>query len=267
MALAKATVLCYKTATKPDLKRVADYFRIPLPKARPEVLLLRPVHLESALMTDASDKSAWYYSFGCICLVNFEATEAYRLINIIESTGEEVDYRRFFSRVEREDLVLDPGLNEEEWLRLIGICCDVLAKSVELKHMEDTVNDIFDQAESFILDLQRGFSNPASRLLQEITVKIVRFQLDVVNNLRILDRPKGFEDSIDARRIYDKASQGHDLEKRFTTVQLKINDLMELISPYRKIGYSQKERRLLISEIILITLFPLAYMVKHFLLG
>lgn len=260
-----AVMLCYKIASKPDLRRVAEYFRIPIGNNVPEVLHFMPSHLRAALSMETSMMTAWYFSFGCLCLVNFEVTDAYRFVNLIESTGEPVDYRRFFAHVEREELRLEANLPEEAAFREIWLHAAALAKSVELKHLEDSVNKVFDQTERFFTDLQRGFSNPSSRWLTHLTTQVVKLQLDVVKSLRILDRPNDIIDTMKAREIYDNASEAHELNKRFSTIQLKIDDVMEFISPYRKIGFSQKEHRLLVLELILLALFPLSYLIRNIL--
>lgn len=258
----QATILCYKTTDKTDLKRVANYFQMTIPMANSEVVVFHSNHLESVLKVEASRKAAFYFKFGCVCLVNFEATEVYRFISMIESTGEVVDYRRFFSHVEREEVMLGDGTSNENFFKTIAIHATALAKSVELKHLENSVSLIFDKAERILNDLQSGFPNPSSQLLMETTFGIVRSQLGVIKNLRILDRPRVFGDSLELRVKYDAASKEHSLDKRFAAIQLKLNDLMTFISPYRKLGYSQKERRLLLIEVVLIALFPLAHFVR-----
>lgn len=245
--------------------RVANFFGITLPPTGPEVIVFRSSHLRAALKTEASEKAAFYFNFGCITLVNFDPTEAYRFVNVIEATGENIDYRQFFSHVEKEEFQLGEGASWEETFEKIGIRSATLAKSVELKYLEDAVSQLYDKAERILNDLQSGFPNLSSQLLMETTFGMLRFQLGIIKNLRILDRPKNFGDSLVLRSEYEMASKDHRLEKRFSAIQLKLNDLMSFISPYRKLGYSRKERRLLLAEVALLVLFPLALFIKEFI--
>jgi uncharacterized Rmd1/YagE family protein len=260
--LCQTTILCYKITTKPDMHRIANYFGMKTSKTNLKVIIFHSEQLEAILQVEMRHKAAFCFDFGCICLINFEETEAYRFVNILASTGVPIDYKRFFAYVEKETLTLAEDIPEEEACAKLGIHSAALAKSVELKHLEESVSLLFDKAEQILNDLQRGFPNPFSRLVRDTTFGIIRSQMGVINSLRILDRPKEFGDSLEMRAEYEAASKEHGLEKRFLAIQMKLNDLMTLISPYRKLGYSQKERLLLLIEIILIMLFPLAYLIE-----
>jgi uncharacterized Rmd1/YagE family protein len=247
---------CYKFSKKPELLRVAGFFGMAV-NDNPRQLILTPEQIESTLKIYSPRKYALLFNYGCICLVNFDTPETYRFIHYLESICE-IDYN-LFSLYNESHQLKQTGSNFPE---TIGLFAAILGKSTELKFLENTINQLFDQSESFINELNQGSFISNTSFIKKITVAIVRHQLKVVHSLRVLDRPAEYASRLELRQLYDTAAGQYELSKRFSIIQKKFNDLNEIIAPYQALSYSEKERRLLILEIFLLAIFPLPYLLK-----
>lgn len=247
---------CYKFSTKPELQRVAGFFGMDLAE-NSRLLILTPEHIEGVLKLYSPRKYAWLFSYGCICLVNFDTPETYRFIRYLESICE-IDYNLFSTYNESRSLTEADSAS----LETIGLFAEILSKSTELKFLENTVNQLLDQSENFINELYKGLFRSGTVFITKVTIAIVRHQLKVLHRLRILDRPDEYDAKLELRHIYDTAAAEYELTKRFANIQKKFNDLNEIIAPYQSLNHFGKESRLLIMEIFLLALFPLPYLIK-----
>lgn len=258
--MTKTTLNCYKISHKPDLISVAKFFRIPDAERKKDYLRLNPDQISIALKYQAANKYVWLYRFGCICFLNFEAAETYRFLKFLESTSGPIDYHQFSTYNEThiiESTDVDQG---DPLFQLAGLYAIILAKSTELKSLEDTLNSIIDKSELFIIDLQKGFSNLSGYLI-DITAKIIKLQMNIITNLHLLDRPVEYSLLLKHRDLYHQLNVYYELEQRFEIIQNKLADLNEITAPYQKMGHATKENRLLMLEIFLLILFPIFHII------
>lgn len=255
---------CYKVSLKPNLYRVADFFKLPYFSTDPESLVFKPEHVSTMLKFDTPIKLVWFFKFGCICFINFESSETYRFLKKLESTYGKIDFKLFSNYNEDHSLELDTSLEPAAVFSILKIYAVILAKSTELKYLEDNLDSIDDQAERLVYDLQRGLPKPTSRTIKKLTLDIVKTQLALINTLKILDRPKDFDD-LKLKNIYNSAIEYYELQKRFAIIQTKISILIEIIIPYQKLGFNRREARLYFFEALLIAIFPLSPILDYFL--
>lgn len=256
---------CYKVSLQPNLIRLADFFKkVAASGPDPEFLLLQPEQVSAALKYDTPVKFTWFFKYGCVCFVNFNTTETYRFLTSLESVFGKIDFSLFSKFNETHSLKLDESTSPERTITILSLYATALAKSTELKYLETKFDSIYDQAERLIFDLQRGLPKPLNRVQKRLTLEIVKLQLTVVNVLKILDRPKKYDD-LELKKIYNSTAEFYELKKRFETIQTKISSLMEIITPYQNLGFYRREGRLLFLEAVMIALFPLSRILDYFL--
>lgn len=254
---------CYKISLQLKVHRLADFFKASLSGPEPEFLQLQPKQISTILKYDTSDKFVWFFKYGCVCFINFNSTETYRFLTSLESIAGKVDFN-LFSKF-NENLSLDLEESGPESMQIVlGLYAIALAKSTQLKYFETKLDSIYDRAERLVFDLQRGLPKPFNRVHKKILLEIVKLQLSVVNNLKILDRPNRY-DILELNKIYTDAAEFYEFKKRFETIQTKIANLIEIITPYQKLGFYHQEGRLLFWEVIMIALFPLSRILEYFL--
>lgn len=258
-----ASFSCYKVSLKLNLQRVADFFKVPLSHIDPGCLVFNPEQVGAVLKFETPTKFVWLFKFGCVCFVNFDSSETYRFLKHLGFTYGMINFNLFSQYNENYSLKLDEAPEPVVLSNILGIHAFTLAKSTELKYLQAKLDRIYDRAERLIFDLQRGFPKPTSRSLKRMTIEIVKIQLTLLNTLKVLDRPKDFND-LQLKSIHDSAVNTFELLKRFNTIQTKIATIIEIITPYQKLGFNQQETRLLILETILLALFPLPRVLNYF---
>lgn len=259
-----ATLNCYKIASQPNLQLVADFFHLADYRDNSDYLLLLPEQIQAILKLESAGKYAWLFRLGSICLVNFDTTETYRLLKHLEATGIKTDFD-LVAAFNEQHTIDSPGDHCSQTVPRLQIYAVVMAKSIELRKLENYASQILDRSESFILDLQKGVPNPNRYGFIKTHVAIIRLQMEIINNLKLLDRPVDCENELLLKEIYDSAALEFELERRFKTLQQKITNLNEVLEPYRKLGFKHKEQQLYIMEIILLALFPLSALIEFIL--
>ncbi|NLY75949.1 MAG: RMD1 family protein [Firmicutes bacterium] len=258
-----ASFNCYKVSLEPNLYRVAEFFKIPFTGRDSDSLVFEPEHVGAVLKFKSPSKFVLLFKWGCICFINFEAAETYRFLKNLESTYGAIDFNLFAKYNENYSFSLEESPETVDLLNILKIYAVVLAKATELKFLADNLDRIYDRAERLVFDLQRGLPKPTSRILKKMTLDIVKIQLTLLNALQILDRPKDFDD-LYLKNTYGLAVNTFELQKRFETIQTKISTIVEIIAPYQKLGFNQRETRLLFWEVVLLALFPLSRILDYF---
>lgn len=258
-----ASFSCYKVSLKPNLYRVAEFFKVPFTGMDSDSLVFKPEHVGAVLKIETPSKFVWFFKWGCICFINFETTETYHFLKNLESTYGPIDFNLFAKYNESYSLTLEEAPETVELSDILKIYALILAKATELKFLAENLDRIYDRAERLVFDLQRGLPKPTSRILKKMALDIVKIQLILIYTLQILDRPKDFDD-LYLKNTYSSAMKTFELRKRFETIQTKITTIIEIITPYQKLGFNQRETRLLFWEVVLLVVFPLSRILDYF---
>lgn len=255
---------CYKVSLQLKVHRLADFFKAPVSGPEPEFLQLQPKQISAVLKYDTPEKFIWFFKYGCVCFINFDSAETYRFLISLESIVGKVDFNLFSKFNENLSLDLEDPAPSGSMQILLDVYAMALAKSTQLKYLETKLGSIYDRAERLVFDLQQGLPKPFNNVLKKILLEIVKLQLTVVNDLKILDRPNRY-DILKLNKIYNETAEFYEFKKRFETIQTKITNLIEIITPYQKLGFYHQEDHLLFWEVIMIALFPLSRILEYFI--
>lgn len=254
---------CYKVSLQLKVHRLADFFKVSLSGPEPEFLQLQPKQISTILKYDTPDKFIWLFKYGCVCFFNFNSTETYRFLTSLESIVGKVDFSLFSKFNENHGLNLEKPIQPATIQLTLGLYAMGLAKSTELKYLETKLDSIYDRSERLVFDLQRGLPKPFNHVLKKIILEIVKLQLTVINDLKILDRPQKYDD-LELKKIYNSTVDFYEFKKRFEKIQAKVSNLFEIITPYQNLGFYHQERRLLLWKIVMLVLFPLSRILDLF---
>jgi len=271
----KLNFICYKVALSLPLEKIAAFLKTQMTFSWKEYIELKDKQLDIILKTDSEDKSVYLFKYGCISFVNFSNDEIYSFLKYIELIIGKIDYSLFYEYHESHVLEVDDDLccsfcNEsntkikytDDINHTIAI---ILAKSVEMSTFDTKLSELLGNAEKFIVFLQKGRLKWYRKKSCLIISKILRFEFDSINSVRILDRPLFAEHSIKSKEIYDSLMEYFEISDRFKILQNKINDLREITELYTSLSQNQSEYRLIMFEILLLLLFPLSYVIEYML--
>lgn len=265
----------YKIASFLPLERIAAFLKTQIQFSWNEYIMLSGDHLNMILKYHTDGKYAYLFNYGCISFVNFDDNEVYTFIRYIESIGAKVNSGLIYKFRESHIINVDDNLACKLWRKndkeykysecINHIVSVVLAKSTELYMFETELDRLLDNAEKFILFLQKGRLRFYRKKSSIIVSKILRFEYESIHSVRILERPGFVERSLESKEIYDALSHHYQLDDRFTILQGKINDLREILRLYSSLSHKQSQSRLYLFEIFLLSLFPAFHIISHFL--
>lgn len=262
-----------KATTFFSLNKIVEFLGIPMKFSWREYITLSESELDLVLKYNTKNKHVYIFKYGCISFVNFEDEEIYTFIKYIESIGAKINYTLLYKYYDIHNIKVLPDQRVELWENsnceysnndsLIHIISVILSKSTELSKFESELNRLLDDAEKFIIFLQKGRLGFYRRKSSLLISKILRFEYDSIHNIKILDRPDFVEQALELRDIYDNLSKYYELDERLNVVKGKIDSLHDILDLYSSLSFNQIENRLILFEIFLLALFPAFHLFEH----
>lgn len=263
----------YKIEAKLPLEKIEVFFKIQRALKWNEYIVLDEHELNFIFRFNSVSKLVYIFRYGCISFMNFEEDEVYTFLHHIKSVIGNVDFSLFSKYNESHMLQIDGNgicklwKSSDETLvyknfynHIISI---VLAKSTELFKLEIEVGDLLDQADKFLIYLQKGSLNINKKVYTASIAKVLRLEYHIINNIKIFERDIFNNESIESRRVYDKLSEYYELDSRCKVIQSKIDDLRGIYKAYSSLSYRQIETRLYWLEIFMLALFPFSYFIHN----
>ena len=263
----------YKIEYKLPLEKIETFYNIQKALKWKEYTILDNNQLKVIFRFNSVPKLVYIFRYGCISFMNFEEEEVYTFLRHLESIIGNVDYKLLSKYNESHILQIDVNGMCRLWKssmekldykgfykHIINI---VLAKSTELYVLEIEVERLLDQAEKFLIYLQRGSLNVNKKVYIASITKVLRLEYHIINNIKIFERDTFNSESFDSRRVYDKLSEYYELDSRCKIIQNKIDDLRGIYKAYSSFSYRQIEARLIWLEIFMLALFPLFYLIRN----
>ncbi len=264
-----------KVAAFFSLDKIMELLKIPMQFKWDEYLILSGSDLDLILKYNTTDKHVYIFKYGCISFANFEDEEIFTFIKYIESIGSKINYSLIYKYYDIHNIKVLPNQRIKLWQssdveydysdKLIHTISIILSKSTELYRFESELNKLLDEAEKFIIFLQKGRLGFYRRKSSLLISRILRFKYDSIHNIRVLDRPGFVEQSLSLRNIYDNLSKYYELDERINIVKGKISSLHDILDLYTSLSFNQSGTRLLLFEIFLLALFPASHLFEHIL--
>lgn len=143
-------------------------------------------------------------------------------------------------------------------LKIIGY---VLAQSVALERIEESVDNMMEKSLTILENLQRGFwfrlRPTINRLAQVMTMR-----MELLNDLMILAKPSAAWESEELETLYEALRDFYEIEDRFEAVDRELASVQELSSIATDIMLASRETMLeflivllIVVEILLIVIY------------
>lgn len=264
----------YKVATSLPLNKIAAFLKTNMKFRWNEYILVSGNQLDTILKYHSNNKAVYIFKYGCICFANLTDNEIYSFLKYIGSIGSiasKINYNLMHKFHESHNIKIDDNLRCSLWKNSSTkvdynenanhILSIILARSTQMYSFEMQLNTMLDNAEKFIVSLQKGHLSMFTKKSYTTMAKILRFEFESMSCIRIFEHPVFAEYSIKSNEIYDTLAKYYEFRDRFNIMQSKIKDLRRIVSLYSSLSHSQTENRLLIFEIFLLSLFSLAYFI------
>ncbi len=264
-----------KITTRIPLDRLASFFRLQKLSSWKEYIVLNGHYLEDILKINCNSKSVYLFEFGCVTFVEFEEDEVQVFLDFLAGIVEKIDYAMFARFSENHSILVGDDSTFKPWSECTRfhrfdepaqlIISVILAKSAALDKIETDVNENMDETERYVEYLRKGKFHMNKKAFSLIIYRILKFEFESINNIRIFDRSAVFEHRIKSRDLYDSLAGYYELDDRFAVLQSKTASLHRTAKAYNVLSYKGIENRLYVLEIFLLALFPLVSLIHRFL--
>ncbi|MBP1924800.1 putative Rmd1/YagE family protein [Sedimentibacter acidaminivorans] len=268
----KITFYTYKVATRLPLLKISSFFNIKQDTGWKEYVKIDRIEIENILKYSSSKKAVYLYKYGCITFIDFNQNEIYIFLEYLKKIFVELDNKLLskFNDTHTIYLTSDDTValwkgSEEQFHyhnKTNDIVASVLAKSIELHKIETELSDVLDSSGKLISYLNKGSLKANTKKVISIIAKCIRFKYRSIESIKILDKPLEFNRTIEARQTFDVMSEYFELKDRYTILSDRMNILDSITGEYFSYRNMQAEKRLLLFEILLLSIFPLLQIIS-----
>lgn len=259
----------FKVASRLPLARIASTFNLRKDVAWKEYLKIDGTEVEKVLKYASVKKAVYLYKYGCITFINFNQDEISVFLDYLQTLFVKLDYQLVSKFNENHMIILsdqgevslwkDADVKFHDHPQIEDIGAAVLAKSTELYTIETELSEVLDDADIFIRNLKSGYLRANSQKVISTISKSIRFKFRSLESVKLLDRPVEFSTTLEAREIFDRLSEYFELDERYDMIANQMHILDSITDEYFSFRSKQSERRLLIFEIVLLSIFPLMH--------
>ena len=255
----KSIVLCNEV----NLNKIAQHFGINRKLKWEESLVLKEDHLQG-IVRDTTNKQVYIFYFGSMVFVNFQHHEIMDVVKYIKRIEPEVNETCTFSYVDDYKLEIDaaelPAINNDYMIvnsykeYHLEIVSTILAKSVSLEKNEMEVDSLLDRIENVVNNLNRGELGVSDEELAKMAASILRFRLNAISYLMLLDNPEITWRNEAASALYDELSALFELKDRYENLRHKTETLLDIMEAFSNLVHAKRGTRLEWAVIILIVI-------------
>lgn len=258
-----------------QLDRISDFFKFHKSLRWKDYIVIKKDHLQMILRYEVEGKAVYIFDFGAITFINMNINEMRIFIDYLQSIIGSFDYNLFMNTCESHIIKLfDDGncllcKTSTEPIPFVDyilpITAEVLAQSVAMERIERVLSQLLADSELMLIHLSKGRQRAHSKKIAKITTKIIKFQYDSIKSIHIFDRIKFTGASLIPREVHEQLANYYELYDRFHIIESKSKDLLNIYDYYSDLGDKKIENRLYKLEVLLLSLFPLKYLVgEHF---
>lgn len=256
----------FKAGKKLPIMQLASYFNIKQDAGWREFVKINSNEVEKILKYTSPSKAVYLFSYGCITFLNFDINETHVFMEYLNKLTDA--HMELVSRFyETHTIIVDDDGYASLWedaeekfqynRHIDDIVSCVLAKSTELSKIETELSAVLDEADNFILHLNKGRLRADRKKVIPTIAKCIRFKYMTIESARILDRPSEFGNTIESRRIFEEMSKFYELYDRYSSFSSRTDVLDSITGEYFDFGDNQAYTRLLKIEMVLLALFPI----------
>ncbi|WHH57310.1 RMD1 family protein [Petroclostridium sp. X23] len=265
----------YKIAPGFPLNKIALFFQTHSPLSWKEYIHLTGHHISAVLKYKMGNKQVFIFCFGAIVFVDFTQQEIYAFLQHLESIIDGIDYSFIAKYHEGHSIHVSSDGKCTLWKDqtkyfiyheyIVHVIAGILAKSVAISKIEESVNRLLNEGEDVLSNLQKGRLNFSKKNNTITTARILRFEYESISSIGLFDQSTNLVQSIQSKEIYDFLENYYELYDRYKIIQSKIFDLRRIMKSYAMLSYKYHEAKRYLLEIFLLALFPLFHL-AHYLM-
>ncbi len=254
-----------------NINKIAKKFNIYKKYKWEEPLILKNKDLQKIFGANIENKYVFVFSFGSAIFINIEEGEISTFIDYISDNEIKVNgtYIKKFSEEFYLKLlpdsavsILDDGIIVPEIKDYYFIIIStVLAKSISLERVEDSIYRIFDKFEPTLDILEKGKLNIRDKDLAKNAADILKFKYETTSYIMIDEIPDIAWENSEIEELYRDLSNFFDLDDRYESIMHKIDILMSVLNSFSSLVHAYRST---ILEWMIILLFILEIILSFF---
>jgi len=147
-------------------------------------------------------------------------------------------------------------------LAFLDIICFVIAKSVALERIEESIDTVFDEVEVMIANLGQGKLELPDRDMARLASSILSFKYTSIAHIMVLDKPDITWDNPEADRLYLTMASLFELNPRYLEIKHKSETLLDMTDVFSSLSHARRSARLEWIIIILIAIEIVIYLMQ-----
>lgn len=233
-----------------NINKVANKFNIYKKYKWEEPLILQNKDLQKILGANIENKHIFLFYFGSCIFVNIEEDEISTFIDYIADSEIKINDSyvkkfsdEFYLKVlpDSQINILDDSITVPEIKDYyFTIISTVLAKSISLERVEDSLYKIFDKFESTIDTLEKGKLNIKDKALAKNAANILRFKYETISYIMIDEIPDIAWENSEIEKFYRDLNNFFDLDDRYESIMHKIDILMSVLGEFTTLVHAYR---------------------------
>jgi uncharacterized Rmd1/YagE family protein len=255
----KSIVVCNEI----NLNKIAQHFGINRKFKWEDSLVLKGEHLQG-IVNDTAEKLIYVFYFGSMVFINFQHHEIMDVVKYIKRIEPEINESCSFAYEDdyKIEVIAEeaPAINNDYMIVNNGsdyqleIVATILAKSVSLEKSETQIDSLLDRIENVVNNLNRGELGVSDEELAKMAASILRFRLNAISYLMLLDNPDITWTNEEASALYDELSVLFELKDRYEKLRHKTETLLDITEAFSNLVHAKRGTRLEWAIIILIVI-------------
>ena len=247
-----------------NINKIANKFNIYKKYKWEEPLVLRNKDLQSILGANVENKHVYLFSFGSCIFINFSREEMNIFVDYILDVEPKINMKYVRSFIDefylkvlpestlhiQDDEIIVPEIKDYYFT----IISTVLAKSISLERVEDSIYRIFDKFEPTLDSLEHGNFNFKDKTLAKNAADILRFKYETISYIMIDEIPDIAWENTEIEKFYRDLNNFFDLNDRYESIMHKIDILMSVLSQVTTLVHAYRSTLLEWLIIILIAI-------------
>jgi required for meiotic nuclear division protein 1 len=235
-----------------DLNKLAAALGLSRKYRWEEPMKLNPVTLAPALNGDP--ERVYLFYFGCLVFINCSGAIIARFLDGIKQHVDAVKIPPQLSFREEYQLEIDdarePAITNDYAVMqsynqaFTDIICFVIAKSVALERIEESIDSVFDEVEVLIANLGQGTLEIRDRVMAKLASSILGFKFTSIAHIMVLDKPESTWDDPAADRLYLTMARLFELSPRYQEIKHKSETLLDMTDVFSSISHARRSARL-----------------------
>ncbi len=255
-----------------DLNRLAARLGIARRYRWEEPMILNPLDLRPPVETMGTNRTVYLYFFGAVVFINCppEVIDAFcrgmaphhETFRTLPSSRFHYEYSLRINPGSELEITNDSTVMPDYDPSFRGIISFVIAKSVALERIEERLDQVLDDVESFITRLERGWLTITDKRLARMASSILTFKYASLAHIMVLDKPESTWENEQADRLYLTMANLFELNQRYNEIRHKSETLLDITEVFTSLSHARRASRLEWTIIILIFIEIVIYLVE-----